>query len=180
MKINNLVASALVISYAIFGGVALATPYSPVSALTPTTGEVWFVGSTTAVSNSAFSDTYSFSFNAPATLSFTAVGGWGTTFGDYKAQWIGTAPSGSVLTHTDTANEYGDTWSGSFTAVAGTIYSLKIFQDINASPYGYHQFTLTGTAVAAVPEPETFAMLLAGLGLIGALTRRRNRVELAT
>ena len=28
-------------------------------------------------------------------------------------------------------------------------------------------------ALAAVPEPETYAMLLAGLGLIGAAARRR-------
>lgn len=31
-----------------------------------------------------------------------------------------------------------------------------------------------GTAVTAVPEPETYAMLLAGLGLIGLARRRRN------
>ena len=30
-------------------------------------------------------------------------------------------------------------------------------------------------AVAAVPEPETYAMLLAGLGFIGAIARRRNK-----
>lgn len=30
-------------------------------------------------------------------------------------------------------------------------------------------------AVAAVPEPENFAMLLAGLGLMGAIARRRNK-----
>ncbi len=29
--------------------------------------------------------------------------------------------------------------------------------------------------VSAVPEPETYAMLLAGLGLVGAVTRRRKR-----
>ena len=29
--------------------------------------------------------------------------------------------------------------------------------------------------VSAVPEPETYAMLLAGLGLMGAVARRRNR-----
>jgi len=34
------------------------------------------------------------------------------------------------------------------------------------------QFTLT--AVHAVPEPETYAMLLAGLGLVGAAARRRR------
>lgn len=31
------------------------------------------------------------------------------------------------------------------------------------------------TATAPVPEPETYAMLLAGLGLMGATARRRNR-----
>jgi hypothetical protein len=29
-------------------------------------------------------------------------------------------------------------------------------------------------AVAAIPEPETYAMLLAGLGLMGAVVRRRS------
>ena len=33
---------------------------------------------------------------------------------------------------------------------------------------------LAVTAVSAVPEPETYAMLLAGLGLIGFLGRRRS------
>lgn len=31
------------------------------------------------------------------------------------------------------------------------------------------------TAVTAVPEPETYAMLLAGLGLMGGIARRRNK-----
>jgi len=29
-------------------------------------------------------------------------------------------------------------------------------------------------AVTAVPEPETYAMMLAGLGLIGTIARRRK------
>lgn len=36
------------------------------------------------------------------------------------------------------------------------------------------QWHLQIGAVAAVPEPETYAMLLAGLGLIGAVARRRR------
>ena len=36
-------------------------------------------------------------------------------------------------------------------------------------------WVLTGTAVAVVPEPEAYALMLAGLGLIaGAVRRRRN------
>lgn len=34
--------------------------------------------------------------------------------------------------------------------------------------------TLTAGSVAAVPEPETYAMFLAGLGLMGAIARRRR------
>lgn len=38
----------------------------------------------------------------------------------------------------------------------------------------WHGFNVGSTAVAAVPEPETYAMLLTGLGLMGAIARRRK------
>jgi hypothetical protein len=37
-----------------------------------------------------------------------------------------------------------------------------------------YRLRLTGVHVSAVPEPETYAMLLAGLGLIGTMVRRRK------
>lgn len=45
-------------------------------------------------------------------------------------------------------------------------------------PGGTMQGTLPNmqTITAAVPEPETYAMLLAGLGLLGIAARRRNRI----
>ena len=36
-------------------------------------------------------------------------------------------------------------------------------------------YTDVTPSVAAVPEPETYAMLLAGLGLLGFASRRRNQ-----
>jgi choice-of-anchor C domain-containing protein len=36
---------------------------------------------------------------------------------------------------------------------------------------------LDNVSVAAVPEPESYAMLLAGLGLMGAIARRRNKKQ---
>lgn len=52
------------------------------------------------------------------------------------------------------------------------------------APLGYGFDGLTGlwtmTGVAVVPEPETSAMLLAGLGLVAAAARRRMRPEAAS
>jgi len=39
------------------------------------------------------------------------------------------------------------------------------------------QFYLNAVTVAAVPEPETYAMLLAGLGLIGMTSRKRQQAK---
>lgn len=64
--------------------------------------------------------------------------------------------------------------SGSFsTSVAGTsTFFLNVTGDL---PDTYHGGTLSITNMtAAVPEPATGAMLLAGLGLMGAMVRRRK------
>jgi hypothetical protein len=54
----------------------------------------------------------------------------------------------------------------------------------SATDYEVHSFTgLNGGAVdlhgtlnvAAVPEPETYAMMMAGLGMMGFMVRRRKR-----
>ncbi len=40
--------------------------------------------------------------------------------------------------------------------------------------YNLHDVTLTVSAVAAVPEPQTLALMLAGLGMVGMVARRRR------
>lgn len=55
-------------------------------------------------------------------------------------------------------------FSGFWANTNGAISHVAIFN--NAAPGG-------GGSVAAIPEPETYAMLLAGLGLVGFAARRK-------
>lgn len=62
----------------------------------------------------------------------------------------------------------GTSYSG--TATAAGILNLYYFDSINSDNTGS-----ISAHVTAVPEPETYAMLLAGLGLFGGIYRRRKQ-----
>jgi len=57
-----------------------------------------------------------------------------------------------------------------FSGLTAGTYSLKASSSVAGTNFIAAQFTVT-----SVPEPETFAMLIAGLGLIGSVVRRRNQ-----
>lgn len=58
------------------------------------------------------------------------------------------------------------------TSLATGIYSIDLATG-SATLLGTYNGTLSGLTVSAVPEPQTLAMLLAGLVAVGALARRR-------
>lgn len=45
----------------------------------------------------------------------------------------------------------------------------------NGAAFNYATLNYTYTPITAVPEPESYAMLLAGLGLMGTIALRRNK-----
>lgn len=62
--------------------------------------------------------------------------------------------------------------------VAGRDYHLDVYGwgDPMGSATGSYELTLTAQGnLAPVPEPETYAMMLAGLGLLGLAARRRRQ-----
>lgn len=64
----------------------------------------------------------------------------------------------------------GNTWHTMMGLAAGDYY-YQVTGDTTGSVGGFYSITST---VTPVPEPETYAMLLAGLGVVGSLYRRRK------
>jgi len=57
----------------------------------------------------------------------------------------------------------------------GTIYLIAEQDQLAGAVSGAKSQLIVLTSTAPVPEPETYAMLLAGLGIMGLVTRRRNK-----
>lgn len=110
-----------------------------------------------------------------ASLSLTAdssvlLGGSSLTFGT-----LGTVVDGKTLTFTEAATGgYAFRLLGDYSSDAAFL-SLIGATHINGVGAAY-TFDGTYTKVAAVPEPATYAMLLGGLALVGAIARRRTKV----
>jgi len=69
---------------------------------------------------------------------------------------------------------------GTVTNIDGNGFNLYYNPTLASNAYlGGMSYALTdgGLLAPAVPEPETWAMLLAGLGLVGVMARRRERAE---
>lgn len=105
-------------------------------------------------------------------VSISNASGWSDMYGGhYSGFSCGSEPGGhcgtSVSWTIGNAGDFSSVWQ----AISGPYSSYDFFL-YTLPTNGSNQWA--ANAVAAVPEPETYAMLLAGLGLLG-LARRRKR-----
>jgi hypothetical protein len=86
---------------------------------------------------------------------------------------VGNGGSAAAFTSYVVIGSYDD--AGLFTAyTAGGQYALVLGFNDGAPVDGDYDDMVVGLNVAAVPEPETYALMLAGFGAIGFIARRRR------
>lgn len=105
-----------------------------------------------------------FNFSGP----MTAIGAYvadGAPLGGFSIEIFD--GSGSLGSISVSARTLPDSFIGIVSTMSFT--SAKFYAESSGDSWG-----LDNLEVAAVPEPGTYALMLAGLGLIGAITRRRR------
>ena len=123
-------------------------PYSITETITNNTGQTWL--------------DYHISIIEPTT------GGRGVVFTNFN----NSALTGFELDSAPSSGPRNLNFTGELahSGVSTATFSLSPFD-----PGAGNTATFTLTQVPTIPEPETYAMLLAGLGLIGAMAKRRSK-----
>lgn len=118
----------------------------------------------------SFFDTYNFTVGVSGVLSSSAVSINLSNLlgisGLVGTLWDNHHPFGSVALGIIN----GDNTTYNFNVAAGD-YHIDFVGSLTGTAGGSY---LASVSVAAVPEPESYAMFLAGLGIMGAIARRRS------
>lgn len=131
------------------------------------------IGHTFAKGNAgnSFSDLYNFELSLDGDQDAIVELSWTTGATNSLANVIATLTSetGTVFVDTDVSDKY------SFTGLTAGFYKLTITGDIlGAKTSSYGGYVSMTPVTPAVPEPESLALALAGLGVAGLVARRRS------
>lgn len=129
------------------------------------------------LANATFTDQFSFHVSSTSLLvaDVTSTALSASTGLDLTSFAVYSSTGTLLFSGTQKATGIVDNWklNASNQVLAAGDYYLQVIGKINSAGAG----SLSGNIalkVVAVPEPETYAMLLAGLGLIGFVARRRK------
>ena len=178
MKKSQAILSALLLASAAFSAHA-ADISNPIETVTFDEDNASFFGAKFGSQNSgnSFSDKYSFTTSVAGTLTgdVWAIGG-GDTGGLSINDFSLFDANGSLLSGTQLSSGNIDNWNFSYANLAAGTYYVQVAGNVlgnGASKYA------ANLALAPVPEPETYAMMLGGLGLLAFTARRRKQKEQA-
>jgi hypothetical protein len=164
----------------------------------------WRLPATSPVNGTAYS--YSTSYNGTTDFGYN-ISAPGTTYSGSKASemlhlFYNTLGNVGYCYPSSTANACSSTpnpvWlypnTGPFVHLETSVYwvgteyvpnadfawytTIGGYQDAYSKTYGNFAWAVRDGDVATVPEADTWAMLLAGLGLVGTVTQRRKQAEI--
>jgi hypothetical protein len=92
---------------------------------------------------------------------------------DYLIQFWNAANNWQDLVTISPSRSWNMTMGSATLAAPVTTSAFRIRSSGGDGYYSVSEFQANGS-IAAVPEPETYAMLLAGLGLLGSMARRKK------
>lgn len=192
MKLNSLVLSSLVASTAFMAQGAGAATVDRTAAVALASDGVGgysaFFGDTFGAStyNDAFVDTFTFNVGTPIDASASLTSSYLDTpqtkdllitglslyrYDPTTMQMIGTAIAG--INQTGFGSNPTDSWSLAGYDLAPGYYALQVNGRVRGVAGGSFGADLT---LSPVPEPETWGMLVAGLGVLTSLAWRRRQV----
>ena len=174
MKIPRSLAAGCMLAAALAAPWASAADISkPVEALTLTDGSAFFGALFTGNnSGNTFSDRYTFSTSGLANLSADLTSHSGVPSNGLDITGFALYSSGGGLVQAGNQLSTGtvDQWSLNSANLAPGSYYLLVSGSMESQSAGKYY---ASASVQPVPEPENIAMLLGGLGLLVAASRRR-------
>jgi len=120
------------------------------------------------VSPGIFQDLYTFSIVNPGDLGGSVTA---TNFASYNILGLAVSLVDSTLTQVGFDNTPS---SFSFTGLSAGTYALNVIGFASGAKGGIYGGSFV-VETAPVPEPETYALMLAGLGMIGFMASRRKQ-----
>lgn len=137
----------ITLTFTVAHGTGPGDPYTVTENITNNTNQAW--------------TDFHFTINEPAT------GGQGDVFTSHNQSTL------TGFTLDSSSGPRNLDFTGSLAAHSSTTATFNLSPFDPGANNGPTTFTLT--QVPTIPEPETYAMLLAGLGLMGSIVRRRNK-----